>query len=114
MANYHNVQSVPGFSIPSSRELSWSQVSPQGSNFTNNVTFKHSANDTRQLVMRQSYFVVSLRMTSAAAGAFQKAPDASILNDYLANRLFSRVSVMCSGRRISSSDSPGLLVQIGE
>ena len=110
MANYHNVQSDPGFSIPSSRELSWSQVSPQGSNFTNNITFKHSANDTRQLVMHQSYFVISITMRSAAGGAFQKAPDASILNDYLANRLFSRVSVMCSGRRISSSDSPGLLV----
>ena len=110
MANYHNVQTDPGFSVPSSRELAWSQVSPTGTNYANSITFRHSANDTRQLVMRQSYFVISLTMTSAAAGAFQKAPDSSLLNEYVANRLFSRVSVSCSGRRISSSDSPSLMV----
>ena len=81
MANYHNVQTDPGFSIPSSRELAWSQVSSTGTNYANSITFRHSANDTRQLVMRQSYFVISLTMTSAAAGAFQKAPDSSLLND---------------------------------
>ena len=71
MSGVFNKSNDSGVYSAESREISYMEFSPQGSNYDSNILFKFNSNEVQQWIPSQSYLVVKVAMAGLASTQFR-------------------------------------------
>ena len=88
MSGIFNKSNDQGVYSAESREISYMEFSPQGSNYDSNILFKFNSNEVQQWIPSQSYLVVKVAMAGLASTQFRPEH----ITRFPLNRYFARMS----------------------
>ena len=102
MSGIFNKSNDQGVYSAESRETSYMEFSPHGSNYDSIILFKFNSNEVQQWIPSQSYLVVKVAMAGLASTQFRPEH----ITSFPLNRYFARMSHTINGVRVASTEQP--------